>query len=230
MNTDNIKPELVLPNLYYIKHSDPGAVKAGLATNTFILINNGKALIMDASSDYLFDPIKEVIGAELEVAGFIYSHSHVVANGNYISAFKQEFNAPFFLHPTDQAYFRGFEFLNPVNHPVINDFNIEIIHFPGHTPGHIMLYNPANAGLLLAGDAAMGPTDEQTQNGMERLIRVPARLSYDDELIRQNWLAFDKPVSHVAPYHGTIYINKQETLPQIMKPLTRVEITHGLMG
>jgi len=230
MNTKNIKAELVLPNLYHIKHTDPGAVKAGMATNTFVIINNGKALVMDASSDYLSDPIKEVIGSELEVAGFIYSHSHVVANGNYIPAFKREFEAPFFLHPLDQAYFKGFEFINPVNHPVINDFNIEIIHFPGHTPGHIMLYNSANGGLLLAGDAAMGPTDEQTRKGIERLIRVPARLSYDDELIRQNWLHFNKKVAHLGPYHGSIYINKQESLKQIMEPLTRVEITQGLTG
>jgi len=230
MNADNIKADLVLPNLYYIKHTDPGAVKAGMATNTFIIINSGKALIMDASNYYLSGPIKQVIGSELEVAGFIYSHSHVVANGNYIPAFKKEFDVPFFLHPKDQVYFNGFEFTDPVNHPLLNDFNIEVLHFPGHTPGHIMLYNSENGGLLLTGDAAMGPTDEQTNNGIERLIRVPARLSYDDELIRQNWLHFNKQVAHVAPYHGSIYINKQASLAQIMSSLTRVEITQGLTG
>lgn len=185
---------------------------------------------MPDNYDYLFDPIRDVIGSGLKVAGFIFSHSHVVANGNFISTFKKEFDVPFFLHPMDQAFFIGFEFTNPINHKVINDFNIEAIHFPGHTPGHIILYNYANDGLLLAGDAAMGPTDAQTENGLERLIRVPARLSYDDELIRQNWLHFNRQVSHVAPYHGSIYINKQKSLPQIMKPLTRVEITHDLTG
>jgi glyoxylase-like metal-dependent hydrolase (beta-lactamase superfamily II) len=229
----NLKATQVLPNLFQIKHSDPGSIKAGMATNTYILTANGKALIIDAAFDYLLAPIKEVLGDTLTVSGFFYSHNHVVGNSNFLEGYKTEFNAPFFLHPLDAAAFgtqNANLFENPINHPTLKDFNIEVQLFQGHTKGSVVIYQAENGGLIIAGDAAMGATDGQALEGIERLIRVPTQMSYSDETIRQNWLEFNLPVAHFASYHGVSYYNKKQEMPDIMKLLTREQPTMSLNG
>jgi glyoxylase-like metal-dependent hydrolase (beta-lactamase superfamily II) len=226
-----IKAIRVLPNLYQIKHSDLGGVRAGMATNTYILTANGKALIIDAAFDYLLEPIKEVLGTSLSAVGFLYSHSHVVANSNFFSGFRAAFKVPFFLHPLDQAVLGATSaglFENPVDHPLLTDFDIELKLFAGHTKGSVIIYQEANGGLIITGDSAMGATDAQALQGVERLLRVPSQLSNSDAAIRKNWLGFNLPVSHVAPYHGVAYFNKKETMPQIMQLLTRETVTVNL--
>jgi glyoxylase-like metal-dependent hydrolase (beta-lactamase superfamily II) len=230
---NNLKPIQVLPNLYQIKHSDPGSVRAGMATNTYILTADNKALIIDAAFDYLLEPIKEILGTTFTVAGFLYSHNHVVGNSNFLAGYKTEFDVPFFLHPLDSAAFGiqgGTLFENPINHPALADFDIEVKLFAGHTKGSVIVYQAANGGLIIAGDAAMGATDGQALEGIERLIRVPTQMSNSDATIRKNWLEFDLPVSHFASYHGVAYFNKQKQMPQIMNLLTREEATMSLMG
>lgn len=230
---NNLKAIQVLPNLFQIKHSDPGSIKAGMATNTYILTANGKALIIDAAFDYLLETIKEVLRDTLTVAGFFYSHNHVVGNSNFLEGYKNEFNVPFFLHSLDAAAF-GIEnasfFENPINHPALTDFNIEVQLFQGHTKGSVIIYQAGNGGLIIAGDAAMGATDGQALEGIERLIRVPTQMSYSDSTIRQNWLAFNLPVAHFASYHGISYYNKKQEMPEIMKLLTREQATMSLNG
>jgi glyoxylase-like metal-dependent hydrolase (beta-lactamase superfamily II) len=227
----NLKAIQVLSNLFQIKHSDPGSIRSGMATNTYILTANSKALIIDAASDYLLEPIKEVLGGALKVVGFFYSHNHVVANSNFLQGYKTEFNVPFFLHPID-AEVLGTQnaslFENPVNHPSLKDFNIEVRLFPGHTRGSIIIYQAENEGLLIAGDAAMGATDRQALEGIERVMRVPTQMSYSDETIKQNWLAFNLPVAHFASYHGMAYYNKKKEMPNIMKLLIREQPTMSL--
>jgi len=230
---NSLKARQVLPNLYQIKHSDPGSVKAGMATNTYILTANDKALIIDAAFDYLLQPIKEVLGTTLTVAGFFYSHNHVVGNSNFLNGYKAEFNVPFFLHPIDAAVFGSANshfFENPINHASLADFNMEVKLFAGHTKGSVIIYQAENDGLIIAGDAAMGATDGQALEGMERLIRVPAQMSSSDEDIKNNWINWNLPVAHFAPYHGVAYYNKKEEMPHIMRLLTRQEVTRNLNG
>jgi glyoxylase-like metal-dependent hydrolase (beta-lactamase superfamily II) len=228
---NNLKSIQVLPNLFQIKHSDPGSIKAGMATNTYILTANGKALIIDAAFDYLLEPIKEILGETLTVAGFFYSHDHVVGNSNFLQGFKSEFNVPFFLHPLDATAFGAQNnnlFENPINHPALKDFNIEVKLFQGHTKGSVIIYQAENDGLLIAGDAAMGATDAQALEGIERLVRVPTQMSYSDETIKQNWIAFNFPIAHFASYHGVSYYDKKQEMPDIMKLLTREQPTLSL--
>jgi glyoxylase-like metal-dependent hydrolase (beta-lactamase superfamily II) len=233
MIVTNLKAMQVLPSLYQIKHSDPGSIKAGMATNTYILTANNKALIIDAAFEYLLKPIKEVLGTTYTLVGFLYSHNHVVGNSNFLQGFKTEFDVPFFLHPLDAAAF-GIQsaglFENPINHPLLTDFNIEVKLFAGHTKGSVIIYQPENDGLIVAGDAAMGATDGQALQGIEHLIRVPTQMSYSDATIRQNWLNFNLPVAHFASYHGVAYYNKKEEMPHIMKLLTRKQPTMSLNG
>jgi len=230
---NSLKAIQVLPNLYQIKHSDPGSIRAGMATNTYILMANGKALIIDAAFDYLLEPIKEVLGTKFTVVGFLYSHNHVVGNSNFLQGYKEAFDVPFFLHPLDAAAFgtqgAGY-FENPINHLLLAEFNIDIKLFQGHTKGSVIIHQAENDGLIIAGDAAMGATDGQALEGIERLIRVPTQMSYSDETIRQNWINWNLPVAHFAAYHGVAYYNKKEEMPEIMKLLTREQETVSLYG
>lgn len=230
---NSLKAIQVLPNLYQIKHSDPGSIRAGMATNTYILTANDKALIIDAAFDYLLEPIKEVLGTKFTVVGFLYSHNHVVGNSNFLQGYKEAFDVPFFLHPLDAAAFgtqSAAFFENPVNHPLLAEFNIDVKLFQGHTKGSVIIYQAESDGLIIAGDAAMGATDGQALEGIERLIRVPTQMSYSDETIRQNWINWDLPVAHFASYHGVAYYNKKEEMPKIMKLLTREQETVSLNG
>jgi hypothetical protein len=90
-----------------------------------------------------------------------------------------------------------------VGHPVLREFGFEALLFPGQTAGSIMLYSTNNEGLLLTGDSAMGTTADQAKAGLERLIRPPIETSVDDAELRRQWLAFDRPVATVLPFHGT---------------------------
>jgi glyoxylase-like metal-dependent hydrolase (beta-lactamase superfamily II) len=140
---------------------------------------------------------------------------------------------PVFLHPLDarhpQAAAAGVPYEDPMGHPLLAEFGVEALHFPGHTEGLVALYLP-DGGTLLTGDAAMGPTAPQTEAGEEYLIRPPVGMNVDDAELRERWLAFDRPVASVLPYHGTGYVDRAADLPTIMRPLTRHEPTMGLTG
>jgi glyoxylase-like metal-dependent hydrolase (beta-lactamase superfamily II) len=114
-----------------------------------------------------------------------------------------------------------------MNHPLLAEFGVEAIHFPGHTAGHIALYSAEKGGVLFAGDAAMGTTARQAAEGIERLIRPPAGLSTDDAELRRRWVSFDRPVATVLPYHGTGYVDRGVQITSIMAPLTRQQPTNG---
>jgi glyoxylase-like metal-dependent hydrolase (beta-lactamase superfamily II) len=115
-----------------------------------------------------------------------------------------------------------------MGHPLLAEFGLEAIHFPGHTEGHIVLYGADKNGLLFTGDAAMGTNSNQAGTGIEQLIRPPAGLSTDDVELRNRWLSFDRPVATVLPYHGTGYVDRAGDIARIMAPLRRELPTLGL--
>ena len=90
-----------------------------------------------------------------------------------------------------------------------------------------MLYSTNNGGLLLTGDSASGTSADQAKAGLERLIRPPIDTSVDDAELRKQWLAFDRPVATVLPFHGTGYVDRSTAdLASIMQPLVRSEPTN----
>lgn len=120
-----------------------------------------------------------------------------------------------------------FHFENPIGHRVLNEFSVEALLFPGQTAGPIMLYSTNKGGLLLTGDSATGTSADQAKAGMERVIRPPIDTSVDDAELRRQWLAFDRPVATVLPFHGTGYVDKPAAdLTSIMRPLVRPEPTY----
>ena len=155
----------------------------------------------------------------------------MVGLGDAIGDFSAEFKIPVLLHPIDagheQALDSGIQFENPVDHPIFGEFGFEALLFPGQTAGSIVLYTTKHGGILLTGDSATGTTANQAKAGLERLVRPPIETSVDDAELREQWLAFDRPVATVLPFHGTGYIDRQaDDLASIIRPFVRPEPTH----
>jgi len=231
--TSSPEPNRLLDDLILLEHTDPGARPAGMSTNAYVLLADGKALIVDAAFDYLLTPTREIAGRGYRPAGLLLSHRHLAGNGDMFGAFQEEFGAPIFLHPLDAAHPQAggadVELRDPMESPLFAEFGVEVIHFPGQTEGSVMLYRRRD-GLLLAGDSAMGPTNPQTASGVERLIRPPVFTSTDDAQLRRNWIEFAKPVAHLGPYHGSVYVDRDKAMEGLMRPLVREEPTQGVEG
>ena len=231
--TPNPQPQWLLDDLALLEHDDPGGRRAEMSTNTSVLLAEGKSLVVDSAFDYLLTQIREIASGGYPPAGLVLSHRHLAENGNLFRVFAEEFGAPIFLHPLDAGHSQAasaVEFQDPMQSPLFAEFGVEVIHFPGQTDGSVMLYRQRD-GLVIAGDSAMGTTRPQAAGGMERLIRPPFFTSTDDEQLRRNWLGFERPVSHVVPYHGSVYVGHGgERMAEIMRPLVRQETTRGVKG
>ncbi len=219
------------PDVFLIEHSDPGAEKLHVSTNTYALLNAERMLLIDTSDSSLLPFVKQLSDDGLSPAAVVILHRHVVGSGDALGDLRARFKIPLLLHPLDarhpQAQSSGLSFENPVGHRVLSEIGFEVLLFPGQTAGSIMLYSTKNGGLLLTGDSACGTSVNQAKTGLERLIRPPVQTSEDDEELRRQWQAFRRPSGTVLPYHGTGYIDRQATdIASIMRPLVRPEPTH----
>jgi glyoxylase-like metal-dependent hydrolase (beta-lactamase superfamily II) len=222
----HLRPDIVL-----IEYSDPGAEELHLSTNTYALLNAGRMLLVDTNVSSLLPFVRQLSDNGFSPAALVITHRHVVGLGDTLSDVGTEFNIPLLLHPIDarhqQAMASGLHFENPIGHRVLNEFSVEALLFPGQTAGSIMLYSTNNGGLILTGDSATGTSVDQAKAGMERLIRPPIDTSVDDAELRRQWLAFDRPVATVLPFHGTGYVDRSAAdLASIMRPLVRSEPTY----
>lgn len=227
------KPQMTLlrPDIALIEYSDAGAEEAHISTNTYALLSAGRMLLLDTSVSSLLPFVRQLSDNGYSPAALVLSHRHVVGLGDAIGNISTEFKIPVLLHPIDarhqQALDSGIHFENPVGHPIIGEFGFEVILFPGQTAGSIVLYTTKHRGVLLTGDSATGTNAKPAKAGLELLIRPPIETSVDDAELREQWLAFNRPVSTVLPFHGTGYIDRQaDDLASIMRSLVRPEPTH----
>jgi glyoxylase-like metal-dependent hydrolase (beta-lactamase superfamily II) len=130
-------------------------------------------------------------------------------------------------HP--QACRGGFHFENPAGHPSLGAAGLEALPFPGHTEGHVVLYGAAGGGVLLAGDCAMGATRAEGASGMATLVRPPDALTVDDGELRRQWVAFDRPLATVCPFHGEPLVGDAEAVRRALAAL-RADAPTGTLG
>ena len=227
------KPQMtrLRPDIALIEYSDAGAEEAHISTNTYALLNAGRMLLLDTNVSSLLPFVRQLSDNGYSPAALVLSHRHVVGLGDAIGNISTEFKIPVLLHPIDarhqQALDSGIQFENPIGHPILGEFGFEALLFPGQTAGSIVLYTTKHGGILLTGDSATGTNANQAKAGLERLVRPPIETSVDDAELREQWLAFNRPVSTVLPFHGTGYIDRQaDDLASIMRPLVRPEPTH----
>lgn len=216
--------------LVLLEHSDPGARHAGLSTNTFAVVKNGRALLIDVSFSLLVPFVRQLRTRGFTPAGLLITHRHVAGTGDSLRAISDEFRIPVLLHPVDaqhpQSRAARVSFEDPMAHPLLADFGMEAVVFPGHTEGHIILYGSSNGGILIAGDAAMGTSSSQAKSGVEKVTRPPMQLSVDDDELRAHWASFNRPVASILPYHGTGYLDRTAAdMANIMSPLANAKGT-----
>jgi hypothetical protein len=227
------KPQMthLRPDIVLIEYSDAGAEEVHLSTNTYALLNASRMLLLDTNVSSLLPFVRQLSDDGYSPAALVLSHRHVVGLGDAVGDLSAEFKILVLLHLIDaghvQAMASGIQFGNPVGHPILGEFGFEALLFPGQTAGSIILHTTKHGGVLLTGDSAMGTTAKQAKAGLERLVRPPIETSVDDAKLREQWLAFVRPVATVLPFQGTGYIDRRAAdISSIMRPLVRPEPTH----
>jgi hypothetical protein len=213
-------------DLFVLQHSSR---RAGMSTNAYAVLSDEGAVYIDAAVESLLPLIRQVADDGYEPAALLLTHRHVASDGDILETFKQEFDVPIFLHPKDAQHSQaasGIDFRDPTESDLLAAFDIDVQLFSGHTEGHVLIRWHRHGGVLFTGDAAMGPTVQQDENGTERYVRPPFSFSVDDEAIRRGWTDFDVgQLSGVAPYHGMVYLDRSDSIHELMRPLQRSEPT-----
>ena len=112
--------------------------------------------MIDASDSPLIPFIRQLNNQGFSPLALVISHRHIVGQSvDALPSLIDEFQIPVLLHPIDaqhrQARSSNMQFENPIDHPILKEFDLEALLFPGHTEGHIVLYSHNNSGLLFTG-------------------------------------------------------------------------------
>ena len=154
-----------------------------LQENSYVVSDEtGECVFIDPGFFYTeeHDEVKQYItDKKLKPVKIINTHCHFdhIMGVEFI---RNQFNIPFAAHPddafwiekaTDQGHMFGFEvkpvrpidsFLHENEQVKFGNSVFEIIHIPGHSPGHVVFYNK-ESGILIAGDVlfygSIGRTD-----------------------------------------------------------------------
>ena len=169
--------------------------------NCFIASNaQGQALIIDPGAE--FDDIVGYIERNgLEVCAILNTHAHYDHVG-VVSALKERFQVPFFLHSKDKKLLKSanlyctlFDGTSPIKIPKVDyyfdevnvkdfvtQFSMEVSHTPGHTWGSVCIFV---GGYLFTGDILLygkiGPTDipggnqEAIFESLKHIARFPMK-------------------------------------------------------
>jgi hydroxyacylglutathione hydrolase len=154
-----------------------------LQENSFVISDEtGECIFVDPGFFYSdeHDEIKTYIAENqlrpLQITNTHCHFDHIMG----VEFIRKSYNIPFSAHTndsfwiekaTDQGHMFGFEvkpvrpidsFLNENEQLKFGNSVFEIIHIPGHSPGHVVFYNMEN-GILIAGDVlfygSIGRTD-----------------------------------------------------------------------
>ena len=175
--------------------------------NSWAILREGRSILLDAPVSWAMEGIAALAAAGHPPAAHVLSHRDIAGSGDAFDAFADAYDAPFLMHPEDQAEDAPRKLSVPLNDPmasdVLRDAGIETIHIPGHSPGSIMLYSAEAGGILLTGDAAVGPGPEQSDR-TPRLER-PKGADADRRFLRIWHDVAARPLAAVLPLHGEGY-------------------------
>ena len=195
---------------------------SGRPPNSFAVLFRDYSVLFDAPYSWTLAGIKELTDRGYPPKVLVLSHRNVAGQGDAYEALQEDYDLPILLHPDDashpEAKRAGVDFGSPVGNKVLEDSGLEVIPFPGHTTGSVMLYWPRRGGVLLAGDCAVGPGPRQDQEP-PRLERSPGPTEEMSDQLARAWRTFSKPLRTVCPLHGTVYRDRDD-LAQIMRPLS----------
>ncbi|HYW30904.1 MAG TPA: hypothetical protein VE869_05300 [Gemmatimonas sp.] len=236
MNDVHVTPHpliaMLRPGLVRLRHAEPHAEAAGMATNAYAVLAPGRALLVDAGFLDLMPAIAAFAADGFAPSALVFTHRHVVAQSDAIDALATAYQVPFLLLPREsahpQAQQSGLQFDDPAGHEALTAVGMEALPFPGHTAGHLVLYGTSGGGVLLAGDCAMGALRAEAAAGMASLVRPPEGLTVDDRELRQQWVAFDRPVATICPFHGEPLVDDVDAVFHALESLRTATPTRTL--
>ena len=221
MNFFSSESQMLYDDLVLLPQKGATTGGSGRPPNSFAVLLEDYAVLFDTPYSWTLAGIKELADKGYPPKVLVLSHRNVAGQGDAFETLQRDYDLSVLLHPDDashpEAKRSGVEFGNPVGNEVLEAAGLEVIHFPGHTAGSVMLYWPEHGGVLLAGDCAAGPGPRQDQEP-PRLERTPGPTQAMTEQLAEQWRAFDRPLRTVCPLHGTIYQDRED-LADIMRSL-----------
>lgn len=181
-----------------IEVPNPAAMMGDQPTNAY-LVGSRELLIVDPGSDAGVEHVHQAVAARpgASVRAIVLTHGHpdhVAAAGEL----RRRFGCPVMLHPKERPILRGFLHSDEVDEELregmpitLPDGSLTVIETPGHSPGHVALWDAAGR-TLLAGDLFSG-------NGTVAIIPPHGSvLAYLDSLRRVRELG----PRRILPGHG----------------------------
>jgi hydroxyacylglutathione hydrolase len=200
----------------------------GIASTNCYLVGDprtGEAVLFDAPNDTTGPLLDEVDKRGWKLIGLWLTHGHFDHVADHAAVTKRFPDAKVLIHRLDEPKLRGEvppPFPLPISIPArsadgyvedgdrlkIGQLEVEVIHTPGHSPGHVM-YSIAEQGVLVGGDliimGAVGRTDlpdsdhsallasivrvMKTLPGTTRLLPGHGRVStLDEERAGNDWV------------------------------------------
>ncbi|NNJ27407.1 MBL fold metallo-hydrolase [Alienimonas chondri] len=195
-----------------------------------------KALLFDAPFRHAIPGVRGLKEEGVEILGCFVSHADLAGRGDAFDQLVAEFELPLFLHPEDRHDPRVRGLMQEWEDPIaacgeggpLADLPIETLHWPGHSPGSVMVYTPAFGGVLLTGDSAIAPGPMQPDDAppLERPPAPPPPFSPTDDEVCDAWRVLlkrwetDGAPRTLAPLHGEIYADTDD-VPVLIRGLLK---------
>ena len=182
-----------------------------------------RCVLFDAPLRHAVPGVRGLVAEGVAPVACVLSHADLAGSGDAFDVLAGEFGLPLLLHPEDRHDPRArrlhLGWGDPTDDASLEGLPVEVRHWPGHSPGSVVLYTPAFGGVLLTGDSAVGPGPMQP-DGHPPLVRPPAPpppFSPTDAEVVARWRALadelaDRPPRTLAPLHGAIYADRDDVL------------------
>lgn len=205
-------PSSVFDDLLRLPIREELATSIGLRTQGYAILLGERALLIDAVDELHLKVIDELIQQGTRPVALVLTHVHLAEYTSTLRALHKDLGLPVLLHPQDSeaesAKASGVRFDDPTKSALLAELGVTVQHFPGHTPGHIVVHWSGHGGALFTGDCAVGAFSEERLAGGDMPLRPPLSFNDDDELLRRNWLSFDHPIEHILPLHGEPFVGR----------------------
>ena len=212
----------LVPSFVWLPQAGASTGPTGRPPNSFALLldgpSGGQSILFDAAYSWTVQAIREIAESGHPPAALVLSHRNVAGQADAFGPLAELFGigheVPILLHPDDQRHpesQRGVAYHDPLSHPVLRRPDLDVVAFPGHTDGSVVLHWTVHGGVVLAGDSAVAPGPEQAPEP-PRLIRPPGMSHAVDLAFRDRWrrLFDERPVRTVAPLHGAVYADRDD--------------------
>ena len=233
MDTSLMTARKLREDLILLPHHEGAALEHGLVTNCYAALCGPHAILVDAVFADSLPAIHALAQAGHTPTALVLTHRHVVPQAETLPEIVRQYQIPVFLHPNDAAHpqarrWRDLRYADPTDSPLLAECGLQALLFAGHTEGHIMLYREAAGGLLLTGDCAVGPKLREAEEDDWTMTRPPLSFNVNDTALRNAWIAFQRPVAALCPYHGLPVVDRADAIVNALESLRREQPTIGL--